>query len=179
MRPRILVGAILVGVGMAALLLLPRGDEPGPGFHPGGGLEAGSEDPVRALERGEMPGIPTPWNRIRVEVLNAGGVQGMAARATDQLRRAGFDVVYFGNHVTFDRSETVVLDRTGNPGAADAVARALGVAEREEALDPGPLVDVTVLLGSSWEPGPAPDEPGGDGDGWSLRPLLDRLGVPW
>lgn len=179
MRPRILVGALLVGVGMAALLLLPQGDEPDPGLHPGGGGEAGVEDPARALDREEMPGIPTPWNRIRVEVLNAGGIQGMAARATEHLRLAGFDVVYFGNHATFDRSETVVLDRTGNPGAADAVARALGVTGSEEALDPELLVDVTVLLGRSWEPGPAPDRMGGDEGGWGLRPLLDRLGVPW
>ena len=31
--------------------------------------------------------------RIRVEVLNAGGVSGMAREATDVLRSVGFDVV--------------------------------------------------------------------------------------
>ena len=35
--------------------------------------------------------------RVRVEVLNAGGEDGMARLATEHLRDQGFDVVFFGN----------------------------------------------------------------------------------
>ena len=45
-----------------------------------------------------IPNLPHPdLGRVRVEVLNAGGVPGMASRATDHLRESGFDVVYYGN----------------------------------------------------------------------------------
>ena len=40
--------------------------------------------------------------RVRVEILNAGGKEGMARLATDLLRDSGFDVVYFGNAQDFD-----------------------------------------------------------------------------
>lgn len=128
------------------------------------------DDPARALE--VEP--PAPWDRVRVEVLNAGGVQGMAARATAHLREAGFDVVYYGNADAFDREATAVLDRTGEEGAAASVARVLGVSEVEEARDSAPLVDVTVLLGRSWRP-PGPADEGG-AEGWfDLDRLLDRI----
>ncbi|HIF06630.1 MAG TPA: LytR family transcriptional regulator, partial [Gemmatimonadetes bacterium] len=64
--------------------------------------------------------------RVRVEVLNAGGREGMARLATDHLRDRGFDVVYFGNAEVFGQDSTVVLDRAAKPQAAEAVARALG-----------------------------------------------------
>ena len=45
-----------------------------------------------------IPNLPHPdLGRVQVEVLNAGGVAGMASRATDHLRESGFDVVYYGS----------------------------------------------------------------------------------
>lgn len=172
----VMLGAVLLTGAFAALLLLPSW-EPGEGVEedPGAGLP--DDVPARTLDRGDSPALPTRDNRIRVEVLNAGGVPGMAADATDHLRSLGFDVVYYGNARTFDREETAVLDRSGSPDAARAVARALGVPEAEEAPDPGLLVDVTVLLGSGWRV-PDPDEMEGADEWWSPRRLLERMRSP-
>lgn len=173
--PGAALGVALLLVGLGVLLLLPAGE---PESDPGGVLPAdGEAAPARVLEREPIPGPGLPDRRIRVEVLNAGGVAGMAARATDHLRGAGFDVVYYGNARAFGREHTVVLDRAGDPAAARAVARALGVEEIQESPDPGLLVEVTVLLGSGWVvPPPAgPDGGGEEGAWWSPRALLDRM----
>lgn len=89
--------------------------------------------------------------RVRVQVLNAGGLSGMAREATSFLRDVGFDVVDFGNAGSFGDDSTVVIDRSGRPEAAQAVARALGTTAVREELDPNLYVDVTVLLGSAWQ----------------------------
>ena len=90
--------------------------------------------------------------RVRVEVLNAGGREGMARLATDHLRDRGFDVVYFGNAEAFGQDSTVVLDRAARPQAAAAVGRALGTPWVESQPDTNLYLDVTVLLGSGWVP---------------------------
>ncbi len=96
--------------------------------------------------------------RVRVEVLNAGGNEGMARLATDHLRDRGFDVVYFGNAEAFGRDSTMVLDRTSRPQAAAAVGRALGTDWVESRPDANLYLDVTVLLGSEWRPDAIPHE---------------------
>jgi hypothetical protein len=103
-----------------------------------------------------------PVGRVRVEVLNAGGVPGQARAATDLLRDIGFDVVQFGNADTFDRDSSRVLDRVGRPELARAVAQALGVHEVVSEPDPNLFVDVTVLLGRDWQVGDATDPTRGD-----------------
>lgn len=97
---------------------------------------------------------------IRVEVLNAAGRSGIARRATASLRDQGFDVVYFGNAAAFDRDSSVVLDRTGDPAAAQAVARALRIRRLDSSPDEGLYLDATVLLGADWPP-PDPEEDSG------------------
>jgi hypothetical protein len=89
--------------------------------------------------------------RIRVEVLNGAGDAGAAARVTEALREAGFDVKTYGNADRYDHEHTFVLDRSGRPGAAGAVAVALGGAEVEQRLDPELYLDATVILGSDWQ----------------------------
>ena len=111
--------------------------------------------------------------RIRVEVLNAGGREGMARLATDHLRDRGFDVVYFGNAEDFGQDSTMVLDRSARPQAADAVGQALGTDWVESQPDANLYLDVTVLLGSGWAPEVPPDE--GEGEEppwWDVRRLL-------
>ncbi len=108
-----------------------------------------SEDVNRNIGQVEV------WSgdRIRVEVQNGGGVAGMARTATDVLRTAGFDVVKFGNARTFDpERSSVVIDRVGRYEAADAISKTLGIDSVLSEPDPNLYVDVTVVLGSPWQP---------------------------
>jgi hypothetical protein len=98
--------------------------------------------------------IAVPDERVRVEVLNAGGVSGVARSATVHLREVGFDVVHFGNASAFDRDSSAVIDRVGRIDLAEAVANALGIGNVLSEPDPNLFVDVTVLLGRTWS-GPA------------------------
>ena len=93
--------------------------------------------------------------RIRVEVLNATRVRGLARRATMHLRDRGFDVVSVGTSRE-PRDSTLVLDRSGHLEWAALVGRALGGARVEAAPDSSRYLDVTVLVGATWRP---PSEP--------------------
>ena len=93
--------------------------------------------------------------RIRVEVLNATRIRGLARRATMHLRDRGFDVVTVGTSRE-PRDSTLVLDRSGHPAWAELVGRALGGARVEPAPDSSRYLDVTVLIGATWRP---PSEP--------------------
>ena len=48
-------------------------------------------------EGGRGHAFPIPGDGIAVEVLNASGRDGLARKGTRVLRRAGIDVVYYGN----------------------------------------------------------------------------------
>jgi hypothetical protein len=102
--------------------------------------EPGTEEEFRARQEG----------RIRVEILNAGGIPGLARNATSALREAGFDVVYFGNAGTFSEEESVVMDRVGRMDLAEAVADALGILKVESAPDSTRYLEITVRLGPEW-----------------------------
>jgi hypothetical protein len=122
----LLVAVLLLGAGAAAWTL--RSTTPAPEPRP------------RAPE-----GI-----RVVVEVDNAGGKSDMARRLTLELRDVGFDVVRYGTAGRSDLEVTVVYDRSGRPGLAEAVRAALGVGVVESAPDSTRLVDVSVLLGRDW-----------------------------
>jgi hypothetical protein len=118
-----------------------------------------------------------PSERVRVEVLNAGGVAGVARDVRNVLLDAGFDVVQFGNAASFDRDTTVVIDRIGREDLAEAVANALGIRNVLVETDPNLFVDVTVLLGRDWADradeaerfGPPPGRSAWDPRGWLGR----------
>lgn len=119
--------------------------------------------------------LPQVGERIRVEVLNAGGEQGVARIATDELRTLGFDVVYFGNAETFDAEMSVVLDRFGRLEAAKAVADALGISNVRSEPDASLYLDTTVRLGRDWVPLSRRMVPEGGSEGepwWDLRRFL-------
>lgn len=118
--------------------------------------------------------VLAPRERVRVEVLNAGGRPNLAREATDVLRDDGFDVVYFGNAGEFGEEPSVVLDRVGRPDLARGVADALGIRSVRSEPDSNLFVDVSVRLGEEWmrptpaavtEPTPA---------WWDLRRLLPK-----
>jgi hypothetical protein len=87
---------------------------------------------------------------VRVEVLNGGGQVGVARAATERLRDAGFDVVFFGNAGSFDQDSSLVLDRVGRPEWARAVAEALGIHNLRSEPNPNLYLDVSVVLGGDW-----------------------------
>lgn len=93
--------------------------------------------------------------RIRVQVLNATKIHGLARRATMLLRDRGFDVVETGN-VNDMRDTTVVLDLSNHPEWAARVARLFGTARVETRHDSSRYLDIAVVLGSTWRP---PAEP--------------------
>ncbi|MQA90781.1 MAG: hypothetical protein GEU90_11170 [Gemmatimonas sp.] len=111
-------------------------------------------DPSGRLEDYEVlvaPGIPRLDDRIRVEVLNGAGINGLARSVTERLRAEGFDVVYYGNADSERRDSTTILDRAGNDPAVRAVAAALGIGRIEVAIDTTLYLEATVVLGSDWE----------------------------
>ncbi len=96
--------------------------------------------------------------RIRVQVLNTTKARGLARRATRMLRDRGFDVVELGTTgPTIDT--TLVLDRSGHPDWAAAVAVILKPARAVARPDSSRYLDVTVLLGASWRPPAQPFYP--------------------
>jgi hypothetical protein len=96
--------------------------------------------------------------RIRVDVLNASTVRGLARRATMHLRDHGFDVVEAGG-TNERRDSTVILDRTNHPEWAALAAKAMGGARIESRPDSLRDVDLTVLVGATWRPPPEPFYP--------------------
>lgn len=103
-----------------------------------------------ATDPGATANAPEPPEAtVRVEVLNAASRSGLARRAMDELREAGFDVVYYGT-AGADMDSSLVLGRSANEDHARAVARRLGIARVEQRPDPSLLLDVTVILGADW-----------------------------
>ena len=96
--------------------------------------------------------------RVRVQVLNATRVRGLARRAMLYLRDQGFDVVEVGTTSAL-RDTTLVLDRSRHPEWARNVATSLGETRVEMRPDTSRYLDVTVLVGSSWRPPAQPFYP--------------------
>lgn len=90
--------------------------------------------------------------RVIVEVLNGTTKPRLARAATSVLRRAGLDVVYFGNGAAPAEDSTDVLVRRGAVEAGERVAKALGLGRVRRALDTLRRVDVTVILGGDFVP---------------------------
>ncbi|HEX6576040.1 MAG TPA: LytR C-terminal domain-containing protein [Gemmatimonadaceae bacterium] len=110
------------------------------------------------VETGSAPeALVPPSVRIKVEVLNATKVKGLARKATWFLRDRGFDVVAVGTSKE-QRSTTLVLDRSGHPQWAALAARAFN-AQTESRPDTSRYLDVTVLVGADWRPPALPFYP--------------------
>jgi len=109
------------------------------------------------LPRDALPRAPEGV-RVRVQVLNTTDTHGLARRATRLLRDQGFDVVDMGN-ATPALDTTLVLDRTGHPEWAAAVAKVVKPATSRTERDSSRYLDVTVLLGRTWRPPPQPFDP--------------------
>ena len=90
---------------------------------------------------------------VRVEVLNASGIAGLARRGADFLRGRGFDVVTFDNApAAFGPDSSLVIDRVGSLERARMVADAMGIHRIVARPDTNLFVDATVVLGRDWQP---------------------------
>jgi hypothetical protein len=137
----LLVVAVLVG-SLAAGLVRGRAAEP---ERPEGGHGVSEAAGGAAAAR--------PTERVRVEVLNASGVPGLAARGRTVLRDAGYDVVYVGNARGFEPDTSLVLDRVGRMEHARSVADQMEIPRVFARPDSNVYVDVTVVLGKDWVAG--------------------------
>lgn len=96
--------------------------------------------------------------RVRVQVLNATHMSGLARRATMVLRDRGFDVVETGN-TKGPLDTTLVLDLSGHPEWAQRIARVLAPARVQARKDTSRYLDIAVVLGSTWRPPAQPFYP--------------------
>jgi hypothetical protein len=146
----LLVVAVLVGSLAAGLMGRGRG----------GAEDVAAADSARAPVRSPAP---RPTGRVRVEVLNASGVPGLARRGTEMLRDGGYDVVNYGNAPGFAPDTSLVLDRVGKMEFARSVADLVQIPRVYARPDSNVYVDVTVVLGKDWaaenadEPAPEPE----------------------
>lgn len=121
--------------------------------------------------------IPGTTGRVKVEVLNGGGVPGVAWEATRALRDKGFDVVLYDNAGTYSEDPSVVMDRVGDLETARSVANALGIARVITDPDSTRYVDVSVLLGAEWTgsgTGPVDEEDEDPAPWWDLRRIFNK-----
>ncbi|HEX4628154.1 MAG TPA: LytR C-terminal domain-containing protein [Gemmatimonadales bacterium] len=101
--------------------------------------------------------LPIPGERgphITVEVLNASGKPGLARVGTRVLRRAGIDVLTFGNATegTGALDSTRIIVRRGGTDLAKRVRAALGIGRVVVQLDSSRLLDASVYLGADFAP---------------------------
>jgi hypothetical protein len=98
-------------------------------------------------------GRSTTGEVIQLDVLNGCGVQGVAQKFTDYLRKRNFDVVQSSNYKTFDVEQSLVIDRVGNRENARKVAAALGVEERNilQEINPDYYLHVSVVIGRDYQ----------------------------
>ena len=91
---------------------------------------------------------------ITVEVLNSSGKPGLAKVATRLLRRAGIDVVAFGNapETVGTLDSTRIAVRRGTSDVGERVRKPLGVGRVTIQPDTTRLLDASVFLGADFAP---------------------------
>ncbi len=155
LRPGWLVlAALLAAAAVAAGVRAWRGRAAGAAGPGPGGAPAGVTSPPLGDTLARAPA----GQRVKVQVVNATRVRGLARRATRALRDRGFDVVEVGTTAE-QRDSTLVLDRSGHPDWARRAARAMGGARVEARPDSSRYLDLTVLVGRAWRPPAEPLDP--------------------
>lgn len=91
-------------------------------------------------------------SNIRVEVLNGCGVNRLAMRVTNILRKQGFNVMKIGNTENQDFEKTVVVERSDETlQNAKYVAGRIGCKNIGKDIDSGLYLEVTVIVGKDYE----------------------------
>src|SRR2546425_12523208 len=111
---------------------------------------------IRRPPRSTLFPYTTLFRSVTVEVLNASGTPGLAKVGTRMLRRAGIDVLTYGNAPETGRGEaldsTRIVVRRGTEEVGGRVRRALGLGRVGVRLGSARLPDASVLLGADFAP---------------------------
>jgi hypothetical protein len=106
---------------------------------------------VLMLTRADPEAIYRKNNNIRVEVLNGCGVNRLAVKVTNILRKKGFNVVKIGNTESPTFTETVVIERNDDSKRnAEYLAKQIGVKNIGSDVDPALYLEVTVIIGKDY-----------------------------
>lgn len=141
-------------------------DAGGPG--PAGGGGAASSGPSPSSSAGaKAPATDTgPGTGISVAVYNGTTATGLAARAADQLKSAGFTVTGTSTARTQDHATTVVEYGAGKEAEAKTVAAHF----RGARLVPTAIAGVNVVLGATYASDPALESPAASAPGPAPSP---------
>ena len=89
---------------------------------------------------------------MRVEVLNGCGVNRLAIKVTNILRKKGFNVVQVGNTKNQDFEETVVMERSDeNMVNANYFAKQIGCRNVDKDVDPALYIEITLIIGQDYK----------------------------
>ncbi len=128
---------------LAGFSLLPRGDEQAAIPDRRAPRKASAPEPAEAAEQG-----------LRLQILNATGVNRLALETGDRLRHWDVDTLDRGNAPAWPFPETLLLVRAEKPGrlaVVEKLAKRLGgvpvLLQRRGDL----VLDATLLLGHDWE----------------------------
>lgn len=95
-----------------------------------------------------------PTTAFKIEVRNGCGVDGLARKVADYLKKQGYDPVTIDNFERRDIPRTMVLDRLSNAAVnAHKVAQVLGLSDDyvAPAVSPELMVGVTVIIGQDYK----------------------------
>jgi hypothetical protein len=91
-------------------------------------------------------------SNIRVEVLNGCGVNRLAMKVTNILRKQGFNVIKIGNTEDQDFEKTVIVERSEETLThAKYMSERIGCKNIGKDIDPGLYLEVTVIIGKDYE----------------------------
>ncbi|MBN2620652.1 LytR C-terminal domain-containing protein [candidate division WOR-3 bacterium] len=91
-------------------------------------------------------------SNMRVEVLNGCGINRLALKVTNALRKQGFNVVTIGNTQESDFEETVIIERSDeNMKNARYFAGRIGCHNIGKDIDPALYIEVTLIIGKDYE----------------------------
>jgi hypothetical protein len=88
-----------------------------------------------------------PMSPVSVEVLNAAGVAGLAARTADRLTQAGYTIANVAD-APKSQAQTTIMAKPSATAAANQIASALGIPLSRVTTSPGlTTADVRITLG--------------------------------
>ena len=104
-------------------------------------------------EKPEIDDLVKHKKNMQIEVVNGCGVDGVADRFTDYLRKKNFDVVYTGNYRSFNIDNSIVIDRTGDIINAEYLAEVIGIDNKQviQQKNKNYFLDVSLIIGKDYK----------------------------